>query len=90
MSEQLQRKMADLAARFAASAGEYRSALTTALEADDRANIVHHAHRLAGIAPMLGHPAIGEAAARLEESAKAGDYAPDAAALDRLLARLNG
>lgn len=83
-------RMAELAARFAASGGEHRSAIAAAVAAQDRAAIVHHAHRLAGIAPMLGHPAIGEAAARLEESAEAGDYAPDAAALDLLLAQLEG
>lgn len=82
--------MAELAARFAASAGEYRCAIAAAVAAQDRAAIVHHAHRLAGIAPMLGHPAIGEAAVRLEDSGEAGDYARDAAALDLLLARLEG
>lgn len=81
--------MAQLAARFAASAGEYRRAVAQAVADADRPAIVLHAHRLAGIAPMLGHPAIGDAAARLEESAEAADYAADAAMLDLLLTRLD-
>ncbi|MBU2341799.1 MAG: Hpt domain-containing protein [Alphaproteobacteria bacterium] len=68
----IERKMADLAQRFATRAVEEREALTGSLASGDRAAIVERAHRLAGIAGMYGHPLITDAALALEASAERG------------------
>ena len=81
--------MAELAARFAARAGEERLGLVAALAADDRATLRDRAHKLAGLAGMMGHEDIGQAALALEETIEAeGDPGPAAAKLTGLLAAL--
>jgi HPt (histidine-containing phosphotransfer) domain-containing protein len=79
----IERKMAELAARFADRADEERAAFTASLAAGDHAAIAARAHRLAGIAGMYGHPLITEAALALEAAAEEG-HAMDAEA-QRLL-----
>lgn len=79
----IERKMAELAARFAARAGEERVAFAASLAAGDRTGVAARAHRLAGIAGMYGHPLITEAALALEAAAEEG-HAMDAEA-QRLL-----
>ncbi|WP_158586803.1 Hpt domain-containing protein [Aurantiacibacter zhengii] len=79
-------KMAQMAARFAARAGEHEAALRAAIAAEDREAMASQAHRLAGIAGMFGQPQIGEAAAHLEDLAEAGeDYLGAAELLSALL-----
>ena len=79
--------MAELSARFARQAGEYREELLGADSAGDRTAIRDRAHKLAGIAPMLGHPDIGAAALELEEAVETkSDYRAAFARLERLLA----
>ena len=86
---ELARKMAELSTRFAAAAGDHRSALAAARQTNDRAALAEIAHKLAGSAAMFGHPAIGEAALELEEAAEAGaDYSARFDRLDALLASL--
>ena len=65
-------KLAELAVRFAARASGERAALAAAVAASDRDAIVERAHKLAGIAGMFGHEAIGAAAFSLEEAARRG------------------
>tara|TARA_R110002072_G_scaffold116942_3_gene247627 strand:+ start:16348 stop:16623 length:276 start_codon:yes stop_codon:yes gene_type:complete len=84
----IERKMAELAARFAARADEERAAFTASLAAGDRTAIAARAHRLAGIAGMYGHPLITEAALALEAAAEEG-HAMDAEA-QHFLALLAG
>ncbi|MBA4765645.1 Hpt domain-containing protein [Qipengyuania sp. 902] len=86
MSAELEIRMAQMAARFAARAGEHEAALQAAIAADDREAIASQAHRLAGIAGMFGQPQVGEAAARLEDIVEAGGDYLDAA--ERLSAML--
>lgn len=87
MSDLLAARMAELSARLVAQAGGYRARLAAA--GADRAAVTAQAHKLAGIAAMLGHPKVGEAALALEERVEAeGDYARELAALDALLAAL--
>ncbi|MFB0613077.1 Hpt domain-containing protein [Aurantiacibacter poecillastricola] len=88
MSAEIEARMAQMAERFAARAGEYRAILQEAVARDDREAVCSQAHKLAGIAAMFGHPEIGEAAARLEDIGEAGgDYRP---AADHLAALLSG
>lgn len=83
----LEERIAALAAKFAARAPEERAALAQAIEAGDEAALIERAHKLAGIAGMFGHHAIGEAALAVEEAALAGgDWRPLAA---DLLAKLD-
>ena len=89
-ADALAAKMAELSARFAARAADERAGLLAAVERGDRLAIETQAHKLAGIAQMFGHPEIGDAAARLEEAAIAGeDVTPAATRLDRLLVALS-
>ncbi|MWV27012.1 Hpt domain-containing protein [Aurantiacibacter rhizosphaerae] len=86
MSAELEIRMAQMAARFAARAGEHEAALRAAVAADDREAIASQAHRLAGIAGMFGQSEIGEAAAWLEEVVKIdGDYLAASELLSALL-----
>jgi len=69
---------APLRAKFASRLPEHRESLLAALAADDRERLVGRAHRLAGIAGMMGSAEVGQAALRLEEelrSDKVGDAA---------------
>lgn len=85
----LEARMAELAARFAARAGEERRAVAEALAAGDAATLRARAHKLAGIAGMVGHDAIGRAALALEETVEAGgDPAPAARKLTGMLEAL--
>jgi HPt (histidine-containing phosphotransfer) domain-containing protein len=82
----LNNKLAELAARFTERAPEERAAIASALATADTAAIVEHAHKLAGIAGMLGHADIGAAALALEEVSLAGmDCSQQGAALLALL-----
>lgn len=82
----LEERIAALAAKFAGGAPEQREALSAALAAGDSATLVARAHKLAGIAGMVGYGEIGEAALALEDAALAGqDIAAPAAALLALL-----
>ena len=82
-------KLAHLATRFAARAVDERLELAAALAADDREAMQTRAHKLAGVAAMFGHPAIGEAALALELAAESGEPLVDLAMqLDNLLADL--
>ena len=84
---ELEGRMAQLSARFAARAPEERAALADALENADCTALADRAHKLAGIAGMLGHPGISDAALALEEALISGrDYRPLAT---ELLARLS-
>ena len=86
----LEAKMAELAARFTARAGEERAALAADLAAGNRAEVQFRAHKLAGLGAMFGHPAIGEAALALEAAAERGEDMTFAAArLDELLGQLD-
>lgn len=69
----LDQKIGELSARFAARAPAEREAIAEALQQGNHAAIVDRAHKLAGIAGMFGHPAIGEAALVLEQAALAGE-----------------
>jgi HPt (histidine-containing phosphotransfer) domain-containing protein len=85
----LESKLAELAARFAARAPAERAAIASALAASDRAELVDRAHKLAGIAGMFGHSAIGAAALAVEEAALAGeDCSRQGAALLELLEQI--
>lgn len=67
---------AKFAVRLASEANAFRAVR------DDRAEVIERAHKLAGIAGMLGAPTVGEAALALEEAARAGgDYAAAFSAL---------
>ncbi len=89
MADPLHAKMAQLASRFAAEAGQHRAELAAACAAQDRGAIAAKAHNLAGIAPMLGYTAIGEVALALEEAAEGGgDYSVLACDLDAQLVEL--
>ena len=68
----LERRIAELSARFSAQAGAERDALLAALAAGDRATLQSRAHKLAGTAGMFGHDDIGEAAFALETAAETG------------------
>ncbi len=83
----LEARMAELAARFTARAGEERMAIAAALAANDRATLRDRAHKLAGIAGMMGHDAIGRAALALEETVESGG--DPAAAARQLTAMLD-
>lgn len=87
MSSAVAAKMAELAARFATQANTYRQELSQADAEGDRGLMRDRAHKLAGIAPMLGHAEIGAAALTLEEAIEDGsDYRDALDRLDRCLA----
>lgn len=78
------RKMMQLADRFAARLASERRALVRAR--NDQQAMIACAHNLAGIAGIFGRADIGSAAFALEERLRAGDAASDEfAALCRLL-----
>jgi HPt (histidine-containing phosphotransfer) domain-containing protein len=82
-------KLAELAARFAARAPQEREALAAALAAGDTATLIDRAHKLAGIAGMVGHSEVGAAALDLEEAVRAGsDGSAEGARLIDLLGAL--
>ena len=68
----LEKRIAELSARFSAQAGAERDALVAALAAGDRAALLSRAHKLAGTAGMFGFDDIGEAAFALETAAETG------------------
>jgi HPt (histidine-containing phosphotransfer) domain-containing protein len=71
-----------LRARFASRLGDEPAALRGAQARGDTETIIDRAHKLAGLAGMLGAPQVGEAALLLEETARSGsDYAAPLAAL---------
>lgn len=89
MVDQLHAKMEALSARFAGQAAQHRAELAEACKAQDCDAVIAKAHKLAGIAPMFGYIAIGDAALALEEAAESGAvYDAEAAHLDALLADL--
>lgn len=68
--------LAPLRAKFAGRLTAEVETLRTALTRRDRETIIDRAHKLAGLAGMLGAPEVGEAALQLEETARSGaDYA---------------
>ena len=82
-------RMGELSARFAARAVEERAELADAVAAGDREAVRQRAHKLAGVAAMFGHPAVGEAALALELAAERDERLEEpAATLDRLLAAI--
>lgn len=83
----LEAKMAELEARFLSRLPEERAELSVSLADDDREGIVERAHKLAGIAGMLGAAELGDAARELEEVARAGGAFAEAA--ERLLALMD-
>lgn len=73
---------ADLRHRFAVRLREERAALAAEAKSNAREALLDRAHRLAGIAGMLGAAEVGEAALRLEDTLRAGeDHAEALAAL---------
>ncbi|WP_077147510.1 Hpt domain-containing protein [Sphingopyxis sp. KK2] len=87
-------RLAAIAERFAAQAGETAAAIGAALDAGNHDELARLAHSLAGRAGMFGHGAIGDAARTVEEAVDAGAPAEAIAKstwdlLDRL-AKLNG
>ena len=82
-------KLAELGRKFAARAREERAALAQAMADDDRTALRDRAHKLAGIAPMVGFPRVGEAALALELAAEDGAaITAPAQALDQTLAAI--
>ena len=85
----LEEKLAELSARFAARAGPEAEALGQAIVADDRDEVISRAHKLAGVAALMGQPKIGAAALNLEETALDGkDYRKLGERLCAMLAEL--
>lgn len=85
----LEDKLAELTARFDARASEGRRALSSAMKRDDRKAVAARAHKIAGIAGMVGRAEIGVAALELERIAECGgDMKRAAKLLDDLLAAL--
>lgn len=68
----IESKMAELAARFAARAVDERNTFLALLATGDRATIAERAHKLAGIAGMYGHPRITDASLALEIAVEEG------------------
>lgn len=82
--------LAGLRRRFGVRLREERAAILALAARDDgaaRADLVERAHKLAGIAGMLGAGEVGEAALRLEDAILAGeDHAAAVEALDAAIA----
>lgn len=87
MSNPLEDKLADLAKRFAAQAPGQAEAVRILVREGNTAALGELAHKLAGIAGMLGHPSLGQAAIELEEAIERGD--DPRLATDRLLRLLD-
>lgn len=68
----IESKMAELAARFASRAAQERKVICEAIVAGDRAIVAERAHKLAGLAGMMGHPEITTSALALEAAVEAG------------------
>ena len=82
-------KLAELGRKFAARAREDRAALAQAMAEGDRTALRDQAHKLAGIAPMVGYPQVGEAALALEMAVEEGaDIGAPARVLDAALAAI--
>jgi len=78
--------LAPLKAKFANRLAGEVEALRTAWARRDRDTVIDRAHKLAGIAGMVGAPEVGEAALQLEETARSGaDYAGE---LSQLIAAI--
>lgn len=86
---EFERKIAELSARFAAKAGEQCASLAAAQARGDLTDLRDQAHKLAGIAGMLGQAEIGAAAFALESALEAGTrYEEQFAQLQTLLTAL--
>ena len=64
-------RLAAIAERFAAQAGQTAAEIATALDREDWSELARLSHSLAGRAGMFGYAAIGEAARRVEEAVDA-------------------
>lgn len=86
--------LAGLRRKFASRLREERAAfqvLVASPYGEARDAMIERAHKLAGIAGMLGAAEVGEAAMRLEEALLAGqDHRAALAALDAAIARFIG
>ena len=87
MSNPLEDKLADLAQRFAAQAPGQAEAVRVLVREGNMAALGELAHKLAGIAGVLGQPSLGQAAIKLEETIERGD--DPRLATDRLLRLLD-
>lgn len=76
-------RLAVIAERFAAQAGETAAAIGDSLAREDWAELSRLSHSLAGRAGMFGYGAVGEAARVVEEAIDAGRAPADIAALTR-------
>lgn len=65
-------RMAGIAARFAVRLTEERAFWAVMSARSDTGIIIDRAHKLAGLAGMVGAPEVGAAALRLEEAVRAG------------------
>ena len=65
-------RLAAIAERFAAQAGETAAEISAALDREDWSELARLGHSLAGRAGMFGYGAIGEAARAVEEAVNAG------------------
>lgn len=82
----LDAKLAELRSRLAARLVDEHAAFETLLAVGDRQGLAVRAHKLAGIAGMLGAAEVGELAQQLEEEILAGtDCTKQAASLIALL-----
>ncbi|MFN6936793.1 MAG: Hpt domain-containing protein [Tsuneonella sp.] len=82
-------KLAELSQRFVTRAADERAVLERAIADNNRVEIAHLAHKLAGNAGMFGQPEIGAAAFALEEAAETDtELGPAAGRLLSLLAAL--
>lgn len=82
-------RLAAIAKRFAAAAGESAAAIGAALGREDWSELARLCHSLAGRAGMFGHADIGDAARAVEEGVDAGLSAPAITELTQdLLARM--
>ncbi|MBI1402239.1 MAG: hypothetical protein GC147_03375 [Porphyrobacter sp.] len=64
--------LAPLRAKFAAGLPERRAMLVAMHGQGDRQGLADLAHKLAGIAGMMGAPVVGEASLQLEEALRSG------------------
>jgi HPt (histidine-containing phosphotransfer) domain-containing protein len=65
-------RLAAIAERFAAQAGEAAAEIAAALDRDDWSELARLGHSLAGRAGMFGYGAMGDAARAVEEAVDAG------------------
>lgn len=65
-------RLAAIAERFAAQAGETAAEIAAALDREDWSELARLSHSLAGRAGMFGYSAIGDAARSVEEAVDAG------------------